>query len=72
MDEDDDKDEFADEFPESVDTTPPEDVYDDVFVGMTADATSILFEECRGKFTRAQIKFLFEENRPQRLCSKIK
>ena len=26
----------------------------------------------RGKFTRAQIKFLFEENRPQRLCSKIK
>lgn len=46
MDEDDDKDEFADEFPESVDTTPPEDVYDDVFVGMTADATSILFEEC--------------------------
>jgi len=70
MDEDDDKDEFADEFPESVDTTP-EDVYDDLLFGITVDATSILFEEFRWEFSRAQMKFPFEENSPQRQRSKI-
>ena len=45
MDEDDDTEEFADELPESLDTTP-DDAYDDVFVPHTADATSILDDEC--------------------------
>ena len=45
IEEEDDTDEFADELPESLDTTPDE-VYDCVFVARTAEATSILFEEC--------------------------
>ena len=44
MDDEDDTEEFADEFPESLDTTP-DDAYDEVFVGQTADATCILLEE---------------------------
>ena len=46
MDDEEDTDEFADELPESVDDITPEDGYDGVFVGQTAAATSILFEEC--------------------------
>ena len=45
MDEDDDTDEFAEEFPESLETTP-DDAYADVFEPHTADATSIFAEEC--------------------------
>jgi len=45
MDEDDDTDEFAEEFPESLETTP-DDAYADVFDPQTADATSIFAEEC--------------------------
>ena len=45
IEEEDDTDEFADELPESLDTIP-DDVYDCVFVAQTAEATSILFEEC--------------------------
>ena len=45
IEEEDDTDEFADELPESLDTTP-DDAYEDVFVPQTADATSILADEC--------------------------
>jgi len=45
MDDDDDTDEFADEFPESLDPTP-DDAYEDAFGPHTADATSILADEC--------------------------
>jgi len=56
MDEDDDTDEFAEEFPESLETTP-DDAYADVFEPHTADATSIFAEECRWESQTAQISF---------------
>ena len=47
MDDEEDTEEFADELPESdEDDIAPEDGQDGVFVGQTAAATSILFEEC--------------------------